>query len=56
MSDYNGGRTGNDIVQWALEQLAENIPAPDVIQVQLYLYIFSFDFMMFINYLLLDHG
>lgn len=44
MSDYNGGRTGNDIVQWALEQLAENIPAPDVIQVQLYLYIFSFVF------------
>ncbi|GLV37609.1 calcium-binding protein 1 [Carabus blaptoides fortunei] len=33
VSDYNGGRTGNDIVQWALEQLAENIPAPDIIQI-----------------------
>lgn len=33
VSDYNGGRTANDIVQWALEQLAENVPAPDIVQV-----------------------
>lgn len=30
--DYDGGRTANDIVAWALEKLAENIPAPEVIQ------------------------
>lgn len=31
--DYNGGRTSSDIVTWALEKLAENVPAPDIIQV-----------------------
>lgn len=33
VSDYNGGRTAGDIVAWAMEQLAENIPAPEVKQV-----------------------
>lgn len=33
VSDYSGGRTANDIVQWALEQLAESIPAPEVVQI-----------------------
>lgn len=32
-SEYNGGRTGSDIVNWALEILAENVPAPEVKQV-----------------------
>lgn len=32
-TDYNGGRTGNDIVNWALEKLAENVPAPEIKQV-----------------------
>jgi len=32
-SDYNGGRTGSDIVNWALEMLAENVPAPEVKQI-----------------------
>lgn len=31
--EYNGGRTANDIVNWALEKLAENVPAPEVKQV-----------------------
>ncbi|KAG7205800.1 hypothetical protein KM043_007745 [Ampulex compressa] len=31
--EYNGGRTSNDIVSWALEKLAENVPAPEVIQI-----------------------
>jgi hypothetical protein len=32
-TEYNGGRTGSDIVNWALEKLAENVPAPEVKQV-----------------------
>jgi hypothetical protein len=35
-SEYNGGRTGSDIVNWALEMLAENVPAPEVKQVFLF--------------------
>ncbi|KAK7868099.1 hypothetical protein R5R35_005546 [Gryllus longicercus] len=31
--DYNGGRTSNDIISWALEKLAENVPAPEVNQI-----------------------
>ncbi|XP_063548953.1 protein disulfide-isomerase A6 homolog [Cydia strobilella] len=31
--DYNGGRTSSDIVTWALEKLAENVPAPEVLQI-----------------------
>ncbi|KAK9700408.1 Thioredoxin [Popillia japonica] len=31
--DYDGGRTTNDIVNWALEKLAESAPAPEIIQV-----------------------
>lgn len=33
MQEYDGGRTSSDIVNWALEKLAENIPAPEVIQI-----------------------
>lgn len=33
VEDYNGGRTSSDIVNWALEKLAENVPAPEVKQV-----------------------
>ena len=28
--DYEGGRTANDIVAWAEEKFAENVPAPEV--------------------------
>ena len=31
--DYDGGRTGSDIVNWALEKFAENIPPPEVLEV-----------------------
>lgn len=31
--DYDGGRTASDIVQWALERAAANIPAPEVYEV-----------------------
>lgn len=31
--DYNGGRTSNNVINWALDMLAENIPSPEVIQV-----------------------
>lgn len=31
--EYNGGRTASDIVSWALEKLAENVPAPEIIQI-----------------------
>ena len=34
-AEYNGGRTGNDIINWALEKLAENVPAPEIKQVSL---------------------
>lgn len=33
VEDYNGGRTSSDIVTFALEKLAENIAAPEIIQV-----------------------
>lgn len=33
VEDYNGGRTSSDIVTFALEKLAENVPAPEIIQV-----------------------
>ncbi|CAG9796931.1 unnamed protein product [Diatraea saccharalis] len=33
VEDYNGGRTSSDIVTWALEKLAENVPPPEIIQV-----------------------
>ncbi|EFA11123.2 protein disulfide-isomerase A6 homolog [Tribolium castaneum] len=33
VSDYDGGRTASDIVTWALEKLAENVPAPEVAQI-----------------------
>lgn len=33
VSDYTGGRTAGDIVAWAIEQLAENIPAPEIQQI-----------------------
>lgn len=33
ISDYTGGRTSSDIVNWALEKLAENVPTPEVKQV-----------------------
>jgi len=31
--EYTGGRTGDDIVKWAEEKFAENIPAPEIVQV-----------------------
>ncbi|KAI8438085.1 hypothetical protein MSG28_010727 [Choristoneura fumiferana] len=33
VEDYNGGRTSGDIVTFALEKLAENVPAPEVVQI-----------------------
>ncbi|CAH0592199.1 unnamed protein product [Chrysodeixis includens] len=33
VEDYNGGRTSSDIVTYALEKLAENVPAPEIIQI-----------------------
>jgi protein disulfide-isomerase A6 len=30
--EFNGGRTSDDIVNWALEKLAANVPAPDIIE------------------------
>lgn len=31
--DYDGGRTASDIVSWALEKYAENVPAPELFEV-----------------------
>lgn len=30
--EFDGGRTSDDIVAWALEKHAENVPAPDVVE------------------------
>lgn len=30
--DYDGGRTTNDIIQWASQKVAENLPAPELKQ------------------------
>ncbi|XP_076282256.1 protein disulfide-isomerase A6 homolog CaBP1 isoform X2 [Lasioglossum baleicum] len=32
VQEYDGGRTSSDIVSWAIEKLAENVPAPEVTQ------------------------
>lgn len=32
--EYDGGRTSSDIVSWATEKLAENLPPPEVVQVR----------------------
>ena len=37
-SDYDGGRTSNDIVTWALDKVADSIPAPELIQVKHHLF------------------
>ncbi|UJR25254.1 hypothetical protein I4U23_006606 [Adineta vaga] len=31
--DYDGGRTSNDIVAWALDKAQANVPAPDVLEI-----------------------
>ncbi|XP_008543798.1 protein disulfide-isomerase A6 homolog [Microplitis demolitor] len=33
VSEYDGGRTTSDIVNWALDKLAENVPAPEILQI-----------------------
>uniref|UniRef100_U5EMN8 Protein disulfide-isomerase A6 homolog n=1 Tax=Corethrella appendiculata TaxID=1370023 RepID=U5EMN8_9DIPT len=33
VSDYDGGRTAADIVNWALEKYSENIPAPELSEI-----------------------
>ncbi|KAG6460363.1 protein disulfide-isomerase A6 homolog [Manduca sexta] len=33
VEDYNGGRTASDIVAWAMDKVAENVPAPEIVQV-----------------------
>ena len=45
--EFEGGRTAPDIVSFALEKLAENVPAPDIVEVLLLLkfllhYVLSF--------------
>lgn len=32
-SDYDGGRTAEDIINWATDKLAENVPSPEVTQI-----------------------
>jgi len=31
--EYDGGRTSDAIIAWALDKLAENVPPPDTIEV-----------------------
>ena len=33
--EYDGGRTSSDIVQWALDKFAENVPPPEVYEVSI---------------------
>ncbi|KAL2725203.1 protein disulfide-isomerase A6 [Vespula squamosa] len=33
VQDYDGGRASTDIINWALDKLAENAPAPEVVQI-----------------------
>lgn len=33
VQDYDGGRTSSDIVNWALDKLSENVPAPEIKQI-----------------------
>jgi protein disulfide-isomerase A6 len=35
-TEYDGGRTSDDIVNWALEKVAENVPAPEAVEVGCY--------------------
>lgn len=32
VQDYDGGRTSNDIVNWALEKYSDSVPAPEIIE------------------------
>lgn len=32
--NYDGGRTADAIVNWALQKLAENVPPPEIVQVR----------------------
>ena len=34
VSEYDGGRTSGDIVRWATDKLAENVPPPEMKQVK----------------------
>lgn len=34
VEEYTSGRTADDIVRWALDKVAENIPAPEIVQVR----------------------
>ncbi len=34
-SEYDGGRTSGDIVNWALDRVSENIPPPEVTEVSM---------------------
>lgn len=36
--DYDGGRTADDIVSWAMTKVEENVPAPELIQVHTYIF------------------
>lgn len=33
VEEYDGGRTSSDIVAWAIDKLAENIPAPEIVEI-----------------------
>lgn len=33
VADYDGGRTAKGIIDWAMEKVAESVPAPDIVQV-----------------------
>ncbi|XP_045481715.1 protein disulfide-isomerase A6 homolog [Harmonia axyridis] len=33
VEEYDGGRTSSDIVTWALDKLAQNVPPPEVVQI-----------------------
>ena len=40
--EYDGGRTANDIVQWALEKMAANVPPPEVYEVRKLVVVLTF--------------
>jgi protein disulfide-isomerase A6 len=47
--EYDGGRTASDIVSWALAKVAENVPAPELIEVSVSVYALFLSFIQLTN-------
>lgn len=56
VEEYNGGRTSGDIVNWALEKLADSVEAPELSQVIFFIFsnVFNYFILLIVLYFI-DH-